>query len=107
MVTWQQTLLHWLVLNHDHPVLLVHYEELREDPKTSLADIFDFLHVPYSSDKLAQVTWAEEGREGVMERFGAQEVKYVNSVLKGTAEMLTHHSHTQDVNLTQYYYRFS
>ena len=107
-VAWQQTLLHWLVLNQDHPVIVVQYEQLRHNLTEELGKVLDFLHVPYSTSQLAEVSWPEEGPglqlPQVMEYFRDKDVEYVNSVLRETAEALSQHSHTADITLDSYYY---
>ena len=54
-VIWEQTVLAWITNNHDHPVLIVKYEDIKSNTQSELRRILDFLQVPYSSSRLKQV----------------------------------------------------
>ena len=108
-VAWQQAILNWLVDSRDHPVFAVQYEQLRLHTQRELTSILEFLQTPYSSAKLSLVSWVEEGREGlrVADYFSHQEVEYVNSIIRETAQSLFSHPHTKHVNITSYIHTFS
>ena len=52
---WEQTVLAWIMNNHDHPVLVVKYEDVKNNTESELRRILDFLQVPYSSSRLKEV----------------------------------------------------
>ena len=54
-VIWEQTVLVWIINNHDHPVLAVKYEDIKSNTQSELRRMLDFLQVPYSSSRLKQV----------------------------------------------------
>ena len=52
---WEQTVLVWITNNHDHPVLIVKYEDIKNNTESELRRMLDFLQVPYSSSRLKEV----------------------------------------------------
>ena len=48
-------MLAWITNNHDHPVLIVKYEDIKNNPQSELRRMLDFVQVPYSSSRLKQV----------------------------------------------------
>jgi DNA-binding NtrC family response regulator len=52
---WEQTVLAWIMNNHDHPVLIVRYEDVKNNTHSELRRMLDFLQVPYSSSRLKEV----------------------------------------------------
>lgn len=105
-VTWQQTMVNWLVDNSNHSVMVVKYEELKLHTEGELGRILDFLGAPYSTAKLAEVTWKEE-RELESERsdaFEGEQLEYIDSVIRKTASTLSGHAHTRDIHISSYCY---
>ena len=56
-VLWEQTVLAWIICNHNHPVLIVKYEDIKKNTQTELRRMLNFLQVcmPYSSSRLKDV----------------------------------------------------
>ena len=54
-VIWEQTVLAWIINNHNHPVLIVKYEDVKKNTQTELRRMLNFLQVPYSSSRLKEV----------------------------------------------------
>ena len=94
----------WLRDNKNHPVLVIRYEELRKNTQRELSKMLDFLHVPFSTTKLDKVRWKENdnGDFGNF-KFTDTQQNYVNSVIQKTAEVLSMHSLTKDINLANYF----
>ena len=43
---WERTVLAWVSNNHNHPVLVVKYEDLKNETVAELKRMLDFLQVP-------------------------------------------------------------
>ena len=52
---WERTVLAWVLNNHRHPVLVVKYEDVKNDTETEIAKMLNFLQVPYSRSRLREV----------------------------------------------------
>ena len=52
---WERTILAWIANNHNHPVLIVKYEDVKRNTEAELKRMLDFLQVPYSSSRLKEV----------------------------------------------------
>ena len=52
---WEQTVLAWIANNHNHPVLVVKYEDIKNNTQAEMRRMLDFLQVPYSSSRLNEV----------------------------------------------------
>ena len=48
-------MLAWVLNNHRHPVLVVKYEDVKNDTETEIAKMLNFLQVPYSRSRLREV----------------------------------------------------
>ena len=104
---WQQMAESWLLDNKDHSVLLVRYEELQAHTKNEIVRILNFLDVPYNSEVLDEVGWTEVGKKAVPGTYDVNQVDYVNSMISKTADILTSHPQTRDVDVSSYQYRYS
>lgn len=54
-IIWEQTVLTWIISNHNHSVLIVKYEDIINNTESELRRMLDFLQVPYSSSRLKEV----------------------------------------------------
>lgn len=106
-VLWQQTAVNWILNNKHHPVLVVTYEQLKNHTSREFLRILNFLDVPYSSEKLAEVGWSEVGKKAVRGTYDMSQVDYVNSMISKMAELLSSSSQTRGIDVSPYFYRYS
>ena len=52
---WKRTIFAWVAENHNHPLLVVKYEDLKKNTMAELKKMLDFLQVPYSNSRLNEV----------------------------------------------------
>ena len=52
---WERTVLAWVLNNHRHPVLVIKYEDLKNNTEEEIEKMLDFLQVPYSRSRLREV----------------------------------------------------
>ena len=48
-------MLAWIANNHNHPVLVIKYEDIKNNTQAELRRMLDFLQVPYSYSRLNEV----------------------------------------------------
>lgn len=105
---WHQTATSWLIYNQNHPILLVSYEQLKSNTSRELLRILNFLEVPYSTKRLAEVGWSEVKKNSVPDNFEVNQVDFVNAMISKMAEALSSSTLFQSVvYLSQYYYLYS
>lgn len=102
-IHWQQMISSWLLDNKNHPVLVVKYEDLELDIMDELSRILSFLDVPYSNSKLDGVKW--KGKQSVEETaksYSADQVMYINTIVRAAITALSANTPTKYINLTSY-----
>ena len=86
---WQRIIQSWMVDDLNHPVLAVWYEELRLDVAVELKRMLDFLQVPYNTFIVEELALSfQEDRPSIMNMYMANQINYINSIIKSTIETL-------------------
>lgn len=86
---WQRIIQSWMVDDLNHPVLAVWYEELRLDAAVELKRMLDFLQVPYNTFIVEELALSfQEDRPSIMNMYTANQINYINSIIKSTIETL-------------------
>ena len=86
---WQRIIQSWMVDDLNHPVLAVWYEELRLDAAVELKRMLDFLQVPYNTFIVEELALSfQEDRPSNMNMYTANQINYINSIIKSTIETL-------------------
>ena len=86
---WQRIIQSWMVDDLNHPVLAVWYEELQLDAAVELKRMLDFLQVPYNTFIVEELALSfQEDRPSIMNMYTANQINYINSIIKSTIETL-------------------
>ena len=86
---WQRIIQSWMVDDLNNPVLTVWYEELRLDVAVELKRMLDFLQVPYNTFIVEELALSfQEDRPSIMNMYTANQINYINSIIKSTIETL-------------------
>ena len=110
-VLWQETLVGWLVHNHNHRVLVVKYEDLLTNTDSEVMKMLDFLGYPYSgstvSGKLKQ-DYNEFHRRNSnttsFDHFTVKQVAFVDKDIKNTLQILRSHRLLETCDNNHYLY---
>lgn len=94
-------MLAWTATSHNHPLLIVKYEDLIEDTSSVLMEMLDFLQVPYSSPAVQELAMNLNVEE-ISLTYTSDERDYINSIIKGTIESLRTSKLDTDCNLSLY-----
>lgn len=94
-------MLAWTATSHNHPLLIVKYEDLIEDTSSVLMEMLDFLQVPYSSSTVQELAMNLNVEE-ISLTYTSDERDYINSIIKGTIESLRTSKLDTDCNLSLY-----
>ena len=94
-------MLAWTATSHNHPLLIVKYEDLIEDTSSVLMEMLDFLQVPYSSSAVQELAMNLNVEE-ISLTYTSDERDYINSIIKGTIESLRTSKLDTDCNLSLY-----
>ena len=97
-VVWQDTVVGWLVNNHNHRVMVVKYEDLKRNTNSEVTMMLDFLEYPYSlpalTKRLAR-TYDEFHRRSSnatsFNHFTPEQQEFVNTVIRNTIRILQSH----------------
>ncbi|CAI8056765.1 WSC domain-containing protein 1 [Geodia barretti] len=106
-VIWQETLVGWLVNNHNHRVLVVRYEDLVTNTDSEVMMMLDFLGYPYSlstiSKRLKDYNEFRRRKASTTEfdHFTASQVEFVETVIENTQRILRSHR-LLDTDITHY-----
>lgn len=103
---WQETLLVFLLHNHNHPVMVVRYEGLKRNAKAELIRMLDFLQVPYKLsqvDKVVDKGYSKYKRKKIeFDHYTTEQREHVRSIIRDTAATLTEHGLLNVVNVSNY-----
>ena len=106
-VIWQETLVGWLVNNHNHRVLVVRYEDLVTNTDSEVMMMLDFLGYPYSlstiSKRLKDYNEFRRRKASATEfdHFTASQVEFVETIIENTQRILRSHR-LLDTDITHY-----
>ena len=93
----------WLVNNRNHPVLVVKYEELKQNTLQEVLRMLNFLKVPYSKDMVVEKLTAgfnsfqRSHHEDDFDHYIPEQRNFVRKVVISTNKLLeeNHLSHLQ------------
>ena len=106
---WERTVLAWVANNHNHPVLIVRYEDLKNNTRTvvEMKRMLDFLQVPYSSSRLSEVVARgysvykrQHGEE--FDHYTQDQRDTVRSAIERVAKSLEEHNLLKRANVSVY-----
>lgn len=100
-------MLAWVSNNHNHPVLVVMYEDLKKDTLTELKRMLDFLQVPYSRSRLIEVVsrgYSTYKRQHVEEfdHYTTEQREVVCSAIERVSKALQENSLLVKANVSSY-----
>lgn len=106
---WQKTIVEWFVksVNFSHPIMVVRYEDIKEDHVTQVERMLNFLEFPFDKTELEEKlnrgfeTFKRPHREE-FEHYTPEQKKYVNTMLLDTIKILTQHNMEQFFKLEDY-----
>ena len=108
-VTWQETVVGWLVQNHGHQVMVVRYEDLQRNIESEIMMILDFLGYPYSLVSVAKQLKSEYNdfhrksyNATTFDHFTKQQIQFVETVIHNTAHILKSHGLLDTCDITTY-----
>ena len=97
-VVWQDTVVGWLVNNHNHRVMVTKYEHLKQNINSEIMMMMDFLGYPYS---LATVTkrlarsydefHRRQSNATSFDHFTPEQIQFVRTVIRNTIRILDSH----------------
>ncbi len=100
-------MLAWSMNNHDHPVLIVKYEDIKNNIQSELRRMLDFLQVPYSSSRLKDVVargyrmYRREHSE-TFDHYTPGQRDTVTSAIKRVSKRLKDNGLLEQANVTLY-----
>ena len=98
---WQQIVLAWMTSNHDHPLLVIKYEDLKSDTPRELGKMLDFLQVPHRASVLQEFTVNVQDEKPTID-YTSDEIDYINSVVENTIATLRTSNIDDKCDLTSY-----
>ena len=104
---WERTVLAWVSNNHNHPVLVVKYEDLKKDTLTEVKRMLDFLQVPYSESRLTEVVfrgYSMYKRQHVekFDHYTTEQREVVRSAIERVSRTLHENSLLVKANVSSY-----
>ncbi len=107
---WQRTLLNWVgsARQLNHPLLVVHYEDLLADTVKEVSRMLDFLHQDYSRTELATKLKDGYGKfhrshsaADDYDHYTKDQRLYINSMITSTESKLQQ-THNEQLHLMEY-----
>ena len=106
---WQKTIVEWFVksVNFSRPIMVVRYEDIKEDHVTQVERMLRFLEFPFDKRQLEEKlnrefkTFKRPHKEE-FEHYTSEQKKYVNTILLDTIRILTQHKMEQFFKLEDY-----
>ncbi|XP_064407357.1 WSCD family member CG9164-like [Halichondria panicea] len=105
---WSKYFRTWMVESHDHPTMLVRYEDLKVDLVSNVEKMLDFLSFPYDHQELENhltkdFTKFKRKHNGVtVDHFTAEQKNFVRSIIKQTLSYLREYNHGDTLNIEEY-----
>lgn len=84
-----------MTVNHNHPVLVVKFEDLQMDTVAELKRMLDFLQTPYSNAGVEELGLSISKDEPSLV-YTTDEINYINSMVENTIEALAVHGVDSD-----------
>ena len=98
---WQQIILAWMTNNHDHPLLIVKYEDVKVETPGELGKMLDFLQISHSTSVLQEFAVNVQDEIPIID-YTSDETDFINSVVENTIATLRASSMDDKCDLTSY-----
>lgn len=110
MTFWVERVQNWVLVEHsgDHPVMVVRYEDLKQNTTKEVGRMLSFLQIPLSSEDLAQrlkedfTTFRRSHSEGDFEHYTAAQKLHLKSSLQHAIGLAAENNMTQVLRLNDY-----
>ena len=103
---WRAMIRNWVIKRQQHPVLVVKYESLKNEPIEQSKRMLDFLGVSYSDlqleSLLSEVKTFHRNHSHDFDHYTPSQRDYVESVVKGTISLLQTNRLSDVVNISDY-----
>ncbi|XP_064388155.1 WSCD family member AAEL009094-like isoform X2 [Halichondria panicea] len=107
---WGKYFRMWLVESHDHPTMMIRYEDLKVDIVSNVEKMLDFISFPYDHQELENhltkdfTKFKRKHRNGVptVDHFTTAQQDFVRSVIKQTLSYLRDNNHGNTLNIEEY-----
>ena len=106
---WQDTVVGWLINNHNHRLMVVRYEDLVTGTHPEVMMMLDFLRFPYSLSTVARRLrrnydefHRSQSNTSPHDHFTAEQISFVDTVIKNTVSILRSHRLLDMCNITDY-----
>lgn len=87
--------------NHDHPLLIVKYEDIKLDTPGELGKMLHFLQVPHRTLMLQEFTVNVQDDKPTI-GYTSDEIDYINSIIESTIATLRTSNIGDECDLTSY-----
>lgn len=107
MTRWQDTIKNWLLFNTEHPVLVVTYEDLKNDAYAEVERMLPFLNVRHNSTTLRErisngIDMFHRKTHPTVQHFTKQQEIYVNDLVKDVSSLLSISDYSHLLTVDQY-----
>ena len=107
-IEWQDTVIGWLINNHNHPVMVVKYEDLKRDILPEVMMMLDFLEFPYSVASIMRILkkdyseFKRQHKNVMFEHFTPTQKAIIQTVIRNTTYILKSHGLSEICDITEY-----
>ena len=108
-IEWQNTVIGWLINNHNHPVMVVKYEDLQKNSVlTEVIKVLDFLQFPYSvTDVVRRLKkgyneFRRKHENETYEHFTPTQQALLQTVIRNTMHTLKSHGLSKVCDINEY-----
>ena len=108
-VLWQETVVGWLVNNHNHRIFVVKYEDLVTNAEAEVMIMLDFLGYPYSLSTVSKRLRRDynefhrgKPNSSAFDLFTAKQAAFVDTVIENTQRILQSHGILDSCDIRQY-----
>ena len=114
MTQWTSRITKWVLANDPtHPVLVVRYEDLKQDTVREIERMLDFLHIPYNKGDLPLILAADfntfkrpHNRNNDFEHYTSAQKVHMKSTLMNVINLTQEKNMTHLLRLTDYLSKF-
>lgn len=105
---WQDTITGWLVNNHNHRVMVIKYEDMKDNTLQGVMMMLDFLEYPYSLGTVTQrlkTNYDEFQRrhyDASFEQYTPEQRLFVENVIHSTIHFLESHGLIEMCDIREY-----
>ena len=91
---WQTHFTSWIITSKNHPILVVRYEDLKDNTLGEMERMLDFLGFAYTREELARrlekgYTAFKRTNHGNFEHYTQEQKKYIQKLVRGAVETLS------------------